>query len=187
MEIGFMLQDVESWIEKAQRGSKSAFNKLVKKYTAPIFRLLYDMTGNYQDSQDLAQETFLRAYLKIKQYRGEAKFTTWLYRIAHNIAIDYLRGRRTVSVQGNEQWIESQKAGRDEKEYTGESELLEKALKTLVPSQRSAVVLHYYHGMKMKEIGDLLGCSEATARVHLFRGLNHLRVILKDQFSGEMK
>jgi RNA polymerase sigma-70 factor (ECF subfamily) len=179
-----MGRDDEKWVSKAQEGSKKAFDRLVRKYAELIFHLLYDLTGNYEDAQDLTQETFLRAFINIRKYRGDAKFSTWLYRVAYNLGIDFMRRRkRGLEVD----WESQERKGvlerfdpSDGKGYTGEREAIEGALKTLTQSQRMAVVLHYYHGFQMREIGEVLGCSEGTVRVHLFRALRRLRKQLKD-------
>jgi RNA polymerase sigma-70 factor (ECF subfamily) len=174
----------EKWIKKAQEGSKQAFNKIIQDNIPTIFHLLYDMTGNYEDAQDLAQETFIKAFLKIGQYSSKAKFSTWLYRIAYNVAIDFQRKKKRVS-NGNLENL-YQKKGHfknghlsDKMEYSGENEAIESALSKLTDAQRMAVVLHYYHGFKTREIGEMLGCSEGTARVHLFRAIRHLRKDLR--------
>ncbi len=179
-----MGQRDEKWVRQAQKGSKKAFDKLVRKYAPLIFRLLYDMIRRYEDAQDLTQETFLRAYVNIGQYRGDAKFATWLYRIAYNIGIDFKRRKSKmfdVEFTSQEQKLALQ--GFDGSKlpgYTGEGEAIEAALQKLTHPQRMAVVLNYYHGLRMREIGDILGCSEATVRTHLFRALRRLRRELKN-------
>ena len=169
----------EKWILKAQEGSKQAFNKIIQDNVQTIFHLLYNMTGNYEDAQDLAQETFIRAFLKIDQYNRKAKFSTWLYRIAYNVAIDFHRKKKRFYNEYPESL--NQKANLNnkqliiQKEYSEENEAIKSALSNLTGPQRMAIILHYYHGFKTREIGELLGCSEGTARVHLFRAIRHLR------------
>jgi RNA polymerase sigma-70 factor (ECF subfamily) len=184
-----MVLNEEKWVNKAKKGSKKAFDQLVNRYAGRIFGLLYDMTRNQEDAEDLTQETFLRAYLKIKQYRGDSKFSTWLYRIAYNAGIDFRRQiKRSTRVDMDtkedkiavQNWTSSSGAG----EFTGEREEIEKALETLTHPQKMAVVLHYYHGLKMKEIGDILNISESTVRVQLFRAIGHLKRKLKDLDPG---
>jgi len=179
-----MGQDDKTYVQKAQSGSRKAFDKLVKKYADLIFYLLYDITGNYDDAQDLTQESFLRAFTHIQKYRGEAKFTTWLYRIAYNVAIDHKRREKKIKpVEWDtiEHKVVLGKIGKTDKiHYKEEKLLIEKALNKLTHSQKIAVVLHYYHGFKMREIGEIIDCSEGTARVHLFRALQKMRNHLKD-------
>ena len=183
-----MGREEDKWVRLAQQGSRRAFDKIVRLYTPRIFRLLYDMTGSYEDAKDLTQEAFLKAYVNVRSFRGEAKFSTWLYRIAYNVAVDHKRkDGKMVRVD----WESREKAGAlkgydptDSGVYTGSREAIEAALQKLTPSQRTAVVLNYYHGFQMREIGDILGCSESTARVHLFRALRKLKDELKDFSPG---
>ena len=179
-----MGQEDEKWILQAQKGSRKAFDKLVRKYAALIFHLLYDLTGNYEDAEDLIQETFLRTFENIGQYRGDSKFSTWLYRIAYNIGIDFRRREKKVyrvdieteELRGPLRWADKN----GQMGYTGESEAIESALKKLTKAQRMTVVLNYYHGFRMREIGEILGCTEGTARTHMFRALRRLRKELRD-------
>ena len=182
-----MRRDGEEWVRKAQEGSKKAFNKLVQKYVELIFHLLYDITGNYEDAQDLTQETFLRVFTNIRQYRGDAKFSTWLYRIAYNVGIDFKRRKRMVYNQEfqEQKMILNRFSSNEGAEYTGKTEAIDAALQRLTRPQRMAVVLHYYHGCRMREISEIVGCSEGTVRVHLFRGLRRLRDELKDFSPGD--
>lgn len=179
-----MGQDDEKWVHHVQNGSKRAFDKLVKKYAPLIFHLLYDMVGNYEDAEDMTQETFLRAFMNIDQYRGDAKFSTWLYRIAYNIGIDFRRKGKRISRADWES--EKEKVAlhwfreRKDEGYTGVGEAIESALKKLTQPQRMSVILNYYHGFRMREISEILGCSEGTVRTHLFRGLRRLRKELRD-------
>jgi RNA polymerase sigma-70 factor (ECF subfamily) len=184
-----MIQDDEKLVRRAQRGSKRAFGRIVGSYTARIFRFLFDMTGNYEDAQDLTQDVFLRVFLNIKKFRGDSKFSTWLYRIAYNIGIDFRR--RKVRAR-HEDWdshdykisLERYNSIKEDG-FSGVSDAIDNALGKLTPSQRSAVVLNYYHGFRMKEIGQILGCAEGTVRVHLFRAMKRLRKELKDFSPGE--
>ncbi len=179
--------DTQKWVRKAQEGSRKAFDRLVRRYTGPIFRLVYDMTGNYEDAQDLTQDAFIKAFNHIEGYRGDAKFSTWLYRIAYNVAIDFLRRAQKTKYDLDHR-LQRDADGSDSIGpgiHFDEKEHIQKALQQLTPSQRTAVVLKYYHGMRMKEIGDVLGCSESTARVHLFRALRNLRNELKDFEPGD--
>ena len=180
--------DDQKWVRRAQDGSRKAFDRLVREYVPRIFRLLYDMTGNYEDAQDLTQEAFMKAFTNLKGYRGDAKFSTWLYRIAYNVAIDFLRKDRKMQRTG---WDSQEKIASlktydpsNSGTYTGESDAIAKALQNLTHPQRTAVVLNYYHGFRMKEIAEVLGCAEATARVHLFRALRRLKDELGDYAPG---
>lgn len=178
--------DIAKYVNQAQNGSRKAFDKIVKLYMEPIYHLFLDMTKNQEDANDLVQETFLRAYLSLKQFQGNARFSTWLYRIAYNIGIDFKRRskrKRTVDIESesNKNIIDKEKyITIRNSEYIGFNESLEKAFTKLSQPQKMAVIFHHYHGLKMKEIGEILGCTEGTARSHLFRAMGKLRNELKD-------
>lgn len=183
-----MGRDDDKRVLLAQKGSRRAFDTLVLEYTPRIFRLLYDLTGNYDDAKDLTQEAFLKAYMNIEKFRGEAKFSTWLYRIAYNVAVDFKRkDGKMLKTDWKSQGKSASLMSYDPSEtgvYSGRKEAIDAALQKLTPSQRTAVVLNYYHGFRMREIGEILGCSESTARVHLFRALRRLKDELKDFSPG---
>lgn len=177
------------WIKSAQNGSKKAFGKLIEEYSDFIFHVLYDMTGNYDDAKDLTQDVFLKAYQNIKKYRGDAKFSTWIYRIAFNLGIDHSRRQkriRQVNIDTKEREISTKGDMADILEsQIGVGEAIETALQQLTDMQRMSVVLHHYQGLPLRDVSEVLGCSESTARVHLFRGLRNLRKLLKDYAPGE--
>ena len=176
-----MAQDIEQWVKMARAGSRKAFDRLSKRYTPFIFRFLYDLTGNYEDARDLTQDTFLKAYTGLGNFRGDSKFSTWLYKIAYHLGIDYKRSARHRSgVTVDETSEKFMKDTEPEPVDPDTRSAMEKGLKKLTPPQRTAVVLHYYHQCRMREIGEILGCSESTVRVHLHRAMNHLRKELKD-------
>jgi len=179
----------KKWIKAAQAGSKKAFGKLIETYSDFIFHFLYDMTGNYDDAKDLTQDVFLRAYKNIKKYRGDAKFSTWIYRIAYNLGIDHCRKQkriRQVDINKKDREISAMTRHSDTFEtHIDVGEAIETALQKLTDMQRMSVVLHHYQGLPMRDVSEVLGCSESTARVHLFRGLRNLRKMLKDYAPGE--
>jgi len=94
----------QNLIKKSLKGNKSAFGKLVKLYQDQILYLAYDYLGNYEEAKDAAQDTFMKAYEKLERYNQKAEFKTWLYRIAINTSIDYLRKR--ISMQNGQSKIE---------------------------------------------------------------------------------
>jgi len=169
----------EKWVKEAIKGSDRAFAKLVKTYTGMIFKLTYDLTGNFEDAKDLTQETFTRAFININGFSGNSKFSTWLYKIAYNRSIDFLRKRSKIKTGLNESKFHAQE-DKNKVLYTDKQEAIESALTNLTQNQKTAVVLYFYHGFSLKEIGEVLGCAHSTARVHLFRGLKKLKKELKD-------
>jgi RNA polymerase sigma factor (sigma-70 family) len=175
-----MAQDTEKWVNKARAGSRSAFDRLVKRYSPLIFRFLYDLTGNYEDARDLTQDTFLKALTGLGNFRGDSKFSTWLYKIAYHLGIDFKRSRKHRSGVTVDEKLEIFVEPQPEAVDPDARAAMENGLARLTHAQRTAVVLHYYHQRRMREIGEILGCSESTVRVHLHRAMNHLRKELKE-------
>lgn len=164
-------------IQQVKQGSERAFEHLVRRYTPMVFGLLMELVANPEDAKDLTQEAFIKAYRNMKWFRETARFSTWLYRIAYNTGIDFQRSKkakRHVPLEA----VNEAAFSLEPSVYSGRSEVIEKGLDALSPSQRVAVVMHYNQGLKLKEVAEILECAEATARVHLFRGLKRLREVL---------
>ena len=174
-------------VQSAKAGKRDAFGKLAKKYQNKVFYLAFDLVGDYEDAKDIAQEAFIRAYEKLSQFEERAQFSTWLYRITVNLAMDLHRRRKRrphEPLEGNIREIERQKKDEQEEEgrrsemqlqTTAQRQQLEIALQKLSKHQRVATVLKYFHQKSSKEIAGVLGCSENTARIHLFRALRNMK------------
>jgi RNA polymerase sigma-70 factor (ECF subfamily) len=174
-------------------GDESGFNYLVEKYHRIIIHFLFRMVHNQAIAEELAQEAFLRVYRSRESYRAEAKFTTWLYRIATNLAVNYARDNRheraTQSVYLD---APDEQTGRTpdvaDDELSVEERLLReermKAIRThviaLPERQRMAVLMHKYQGMDYREIGEVLKLSESATKSLLFRAYQTLRDKLKE-------
>lgn len=175
-----MLTSEKLLVKSAKNGSEKAFEVLIKKYTPPVYGLLVDMTKNIHDAEDLTQDTFSKAFCKITNFKEKSRFSTWIYRIAYNIAIDFLRKKkRQISTDWSDH-NHSNKLRWEPKEYSDKNELINRALHTLTVNQRSVVSLHYYQDMKLTEIAHIMDCAESTVRVRLFRALKKLKKKLKD-------
>ncbi|MBN1465914.1 sigma-70 family RNA polymerase sigma factor [candidate division KSB1 bacterium] len=178
-------------VQSAKAGNQTAFGTLVKKYQQKVFYLAFDLVHDYDDARDIAQEAFIKSFEKLQQFEERAQFSTWLYRIAVNLAMDQHRRRKRrphESLEDNIREIERQKkVEQTEEGQRSEMELqtsaqrrqIDKALTALSKNQRAATVLKYFHQKSSKEIAEILGCSESTARIHLFRAMKNLRKQLK--------
>jgi len=174
-------------------GDESGFNYLVEKYHWPMIHFLFRMVRNQAIAEELAQEVFLRVYRSRQSYRAEAKFTTWLYRIATNLAVNHARDTRreratqtlyldapdektgaTPDVAGDEPSAE-QRLMRDERMAA-----IRKHVMALPERQRMAVLMHKYQGMDYREIGEVLKLSESATKSLLFRAYQTLRDRLRD-------
>ena len=175
-----MMKSEEKRIRENQNGNKKLFAGIVKKYTGMVFKLIWDLTSNIEDTKDLTQETFSRAFININSFQFKSGFSTWLYEIAYNCTMDFLRKNARISTGLEENNFQSTGNSPD---YDSErkTKSLNAALSTLPEKQKIAVVLHFYHQISLKEVGEILGCSHSTARVHLFRGLKKLRQELSNK------
>jgi RNA polymerase sigma-70 factor, ECF subfamily len=184
----------EELVARSARGDRDSFNELIVRWERPIYALAYRVIGHEEDARDVCQETFLRAFRGIAAFKGQAKFSSWLYRIALNLCRDWIRRtRRTPVVQAPEgvDLIElSSERGPVEsiEELVSRkdmSRVVEKAMRSLTEEQRTAIVLKEYEGLTFQEIADMLGCPLSTVKTRLYQGLSQLRRQLEHQgYSG---
>ena len=181
--------DVQLMLD-VKAGDDSSFNSLLQKYRSPLVNFLYRMVRDTATAEDLAQEVFLRVYRARKQYTPSAKFTTWLFRIATNLALNSVRDGRyqklsisldaapdgedsvPLELPARELRIDQKMIERDR------TELIRKAVWALPEKQRAAVLLHKYEEMDYAEIAKVLECSESALKSLLFRAYETLRVQL---------
>ena len=171
---------------QALAGSQSAFEQIVHRYQRPIISLIARVTGERALAEDLAQETFVKAFRNLAAFDTTRRLSSWLFRIAHNTAIDAMRRSRPppASIDATHS---SSAAGRDEPATPPEPDpverlelgrALEAALAELRPDQRAAIVLRYENGLSFDEIGAVLGVPEVTARSHVHRARKELGRLL---------
>src|SRR5256885_11284351 len=177
-------------IREAQRGSRAAFEELVRQYDQSVLRLALHLTGSEHDAQDIYQEAFLKAYRHIGNFRFECSFYTWMYRIVTNLCLDQLRKKKTrredspvmVDASGEEHSLLDQvaddRAGANPERDLMRRELggkIGKALQQLTPRERMVFELKHYQGLKLRTIGEMLNTTEETAKNTLFRATQKLR------------
>jgi RNA polymerase sigma-70 factor, ECF subfamily len=163
-------------IARSREGDWDAFAALIRMHQRMIHSLTYRMSGSASDADDLAQETFIQAYRNLDSFRGSAKFSTWLYRIALNVSLRWRRREsRRVSTDSN--WAAAACRGT---EPDTSSERIQEALVQLPPKQRAAVVLTAFDGMTHSEAARLLGCPETTISWRLFAARRRLEKLLGD-------
>jgi len=174
----------EELVAKSMRGDADSFNELILRWERPIYALAYRQIGREEDARDVCQETFLRAYRALNGFRGQAKFSSWLYRIALNLCRDWLRReRRAPTVQAPDGVDLTELAGACEPSESIEdlvarrdlSRTVEHAMALLPEEQRTAIILKEYHGLTFQEIADLIGCPLSTVKTRLYQGLTVLR------------
>lgn len=181
---------------QVQQGDREAFNRLVDKYSKSIINYIYRFSGSREDAEDLAQEVFIKVYNAAANYVPSAKFTTWLYRIASNVSIDYLRkkkhSRGTSSLDEQQESEEGSPARQiaDEKQKPADKEVLDKetsdninkALLTLPENQRAAIIMKVYEDKSYADIAGVLGVSVPSVESLIFRARQALKTGLKNSF-----
>jgi RNA polymerase sigma-70 factor, ECF subfamily len=179
------VEDEADWIDRSREGDPEAFEPLVERYQRMVHSLTYRMTGSMAEAEDLAQETFLRAYRSLDQFRGRSAFSTWLGRIAVNLCLNWNQRARRCQ-QLHQLWSEDQELSVEESSArpTELLEQVEQALLRLPAKQRAALILTVHQGLSHAAAGKALGCSEATVSWRLFAGRRKLRRLLKHLSNG---
>jgi RNA polymerase sigma-70 factor (ECF subfamily) len=178
---------------RVKAGDESAFSYLVAKYRRPMVSFMYRMSHNAGVAEELAQEVFLRVYRARETYRADARFSTWLYRIATNLAVNHARDTRherpenqvsidepdtdtgmTVDVADSRPTVEQAILQRER------MAAIRRQVEALPERQRMAVIMHKYQGMDYRQIGEVLNLSESATKSLLFRAYEALRQRLRD-------
>lgn len=182
-------------VAKASAGDKEAYRSLVEKYQQRVFAIAFDVVRSREDAEDIAQETFVKAYLSLPDFKGESSFYTWLYRIAYNMAIDFKRRvirRGGAPVEFDEARVDAvaEGGGAVQNRFGSpqelmlrkeESQQIQKVLAEISPEHRTVITLREIEGLSYEEIADVVGVSKGTvmsrlhyARKHLQQGLQAL-------------
>jgi RNA polymerase sigma-70 factor (ECF subfamily) len=178
---------------RVREGDDAGFNFLIEKYRKPIVNFMYRMVHNQAVAEELAQDVFLRVYRSRETYRAEAKFTTWLYRIATNLGVNYARDTKhersaqTIYLDQPDQETgttpdvaDAHASAEEEMVRDERMRAIRKHVMALPERQRTAVLMHKYQGLDYKEIGAVLHLSESATKSLLFRAYQTLRERLKE-------
>jgi RNA polymerase sigma-70 factor (ECF subfamily) len=185
--------DELSLIRRAQEGDRSAFDALIRLYDQNVLRLALQVVGSPEEARDLYQEVFLKVYRSIRQFRLEAKFSTWLYRVVMNVCLDHLRRQKTrkevTAPQPEEgqpeffQTVPDERPTLNPERAVHSQEIarrIQAALERLNPRERMVFELKHYQGLRLRAIGEICKTSEQTVKNCLFRATQKLRVELGD-------
>jgi RNA polymerase sigma-70 factor (ECF subfamily) len=161
-------------VERCLTGDARAFDELINRYKRQVFALVSRLIRNQSDAEDVAQETFIKAYRNLSSYDPAYPFLTWLFKIAHNSAIDFLRAQKPESLsihdEDNPLDIEDTQLSLEEKiEASSQQELIEKVLSTLPPLYREILVLRHQQELSYDEIAESLSIPVGTVKIRLFR------------------
>ena len=177
-----MARDLKALVERARRGDRGAFEQLVRVHHRRVYMTAYRMTGNRDDADDVTQEAFVRAYRGLASFGGKSDFFTWVYRIAVNVTLNFLRSarrRRTVSIDDVilPERLQSEASGdpRRALEFRRMLVDLAEALDSLSPSLRATVVLVLLEGMSYRDAAEILECSVGTVAWRIHEARHRLR------------
>lgn len=181
-------------VSLAQQGRDSAFRELVRRYERPVFSLIFRMVRDRETAEDLAQDAFIKVLNHIDRYSPEFKFSSWLFKIANNVAIDHLRKRRieTVSMDGSPHAASAaeveatsfdvaihQESALDEMESRELGTAIEQAIARLRPEYRSCIMLRHVEGRSYEEIAATLDLPLGTVKTYIHRARHELRRALE--------
>ncbi len=181
-----------SLVRAARDGDLRAYDQLVQRYQERIYHTIYHMTSNHEDANDLAQDTFIKAHSALKNFKGDSSFYTWVYRIAVNKTINFLKqrkNRRSMSLDDLDFNVEndpdlvalvSHKTPRRDIALAELQEKLNAALQKLSDVHRLVVTLHDVQDLSHEEIADIMECNVGTVRSRLFYARQQLQALLSD-------
>jgi RNA polymerase sigma-70 factor (ECF subfamily) len=190
-----MTRTDEELVALATAGDLDSFNQLVARWERPIYALAYRTLGREEEARDVVQEAFLRAFRGLKGFRGQAKFSSWLYRITLNLCRDWIRRERRAPVTQLPEGVDPIEVA-DERAAPTESvedmvarremsAAVSRAMAELPEEQRTAILLKEYHGLTFQEIAEMLDCPLSTVKTRLYQGLSVLRRRLERRQSEE--
>ena len=180
-----MEEKEELLIERAKKGDVSAFSELIKRYERYVLNLVYRTLGRAEDAEDIAQETFVKAYLHIKKFKGESKFSTWLSKIAMNLCMDKIRERSNREENLEEGvWLTIPQDNYYSPEETVErleiQEKIKNAVSSLPEDLRMVFILREFEDLSYQEISEILNIPMGTVESRLHRARMRLKSLLKD-------
>ncbi len=179
-------------VQQARRGDLESYDELIRRYQERIYATIYHMTANHEDANDLAQESFIKAFQALKSFKGGSSFYTWLYRIAVNKTINFLKQRKNrihlslndldFNTEHNPDLVAliSEKTPHREVNLAELQEKLNEAMLKLSEPHRLVVVLHDVQGMSHDEIAKVMDCNIGTVRSRLFYARQQLQALLTD-------
>jgi RNA polymerase sigma-70 factor (ECF subfamily) len=187
----------EELVARSVAGDTDSFNQLILRWERPIYALAYRQIGREDDARDVVQDAFLRAFRALPGFKGEAKFSSWLYRITLNLCRDWMRRQRRApfvqppegvdvddlvgSAPSQAESVETTVTRRDLSRHVASAMLV------LPDEQRSAIILKEYHGLTFHEIAELQGCPLSTVKTRLYQGLTVLRRELEKRGAGPVR
>lgn len=192
------LPDDLALVQRAQRGEIRAYDELITRHRGKVYAMIFNMVHHEADAWDLSQEVFIKAWKAIGKFEAKSQFTTWLYRIAHNLVCDWARRRKNQkhdelneeifqsgNVDSSSRTSPMEGASPDEElERTELREKIEVALGKLSEEHRQVVLLKDVQGLAYKEIAEVMECTMGTVMSRLFYARQKLQTLLKDEYDA---
>jgi len=180
--------DEQQLISEAKNGSREAFRCLVERHMKQAYTIAYGFVNDHHGAEEIAQDAFVRIYESLASFRGDAAFSTWLYRIVTNLSLNrvsQMKRRREERLDGKHEDLIGDTAASlsEDLDVAGH---IERALHDLPTLQRAVVMLRHMNGLSTREVSNILHCSEGTVKTHLFRGLEKMRQKLQFLRAGEI-
>ncbi|NQY07697.1 MAG: RNA polymerase sigma factor [Flavobacteriaceae bacterium] len=185
-----MTNDLDS-IEKIIKGDTHSFALLLEKYKDMVFTLTFRMLKNREEAEEVAQDTFIKAYKSLNKFKGDSKFSTWLYRIAYNTSLDKIKKLKkeqlTVAIdEYTEGQVRAVENALDNLERAEQRKMIQDCIQQLPPDSAALLTLYYFDGLSLDEIAKVLNIKASNVKVKLFRSRKKLTHILKERIEPEM-
>ncbi|HEY3282425.1 MAG TPA: sigma-70 family RNA polymerase sigma factor [Armatimonadota bacterium] len=187
VEHAKLRQEERLLVERCQKGDLAAFNELVQRYEKQVYTLAYRLCGNHDDAEDIAAEVFLRVFNALPRFRGDAQFSTWLYRVVTNVYLDTRKRRSNHPVASLEDYLETDEGGQprqvqdtapspqEELEANERREVLQRAIQALPEFQRIMITLYHVEELPYEQISEILQMPLGTVKSRLNRARRALR------------
>ncbi|GBD38085.1 ECF RNA polymerase sigma factor SigE [bacterium HR37] len=182
-------------INKVKSGDETAFSELMRRHYRGVLNYIYRFTNNRETSEDLAQEVFLRVYRSVKRYKPDAKFSTWLYKIATNVCLTEIKSKGRENNVSLDEIYQSTGEVQDQSGHSAYDVVFRKqvkdlifdALRSLPPRERMAIILCKYEELPYEEVAEIIGCTPGAVKAYVHRGRMKLIEKLKPYLRKEVK
>ncbi|MFS4494074.1 RNA polymerase sigma factor [Maribacter sp. 2308TA10-17] len=181
----------QHYIDKVINGDTRAFSVLVERYKHMVFTLAAKILKNHQEAEEVAQDVFVKMYSALTAFKGDSKFSTWLYKIAYYRSLDYLKKQKrslnTSSIDSDTEFhLASTENALDNLEANERKQSIKNAIDELPEDDAVVITLHYFEELSLKEIADIMNLEANTVKVRLFRSRKRLAQLLKNKLEPEI-
>lgn len=182
----------QALIEKTLKGDTNSFGLLIDRYQNYAFTIAVRIVKNREEAEEVAQDAFVKAYHSLRSYRGEAKFSSWLYRIVYHKALDRIKGRRNshhfeIIEEITQDRVEALGNGLDEILETERNRKVKACIDQLPEVESAIVTMYYFEDLSVKDISEITGLSEDNVKIKLFRSRKKLFGLLENYMKSEIR